>query len=191
MSSRSSIVRTVSALFLGAGLSLSVAACGGGAASGGGAETGGAAGSLVGKPAPEFTAETVGGEGPKTVKEAAGRVTVIDFWATFCGPCKKSFPKYQALVDEFGGDLAIIGVSVDEAENADKAKLEKFVSETGVKFGIVWDKSQSVVKTYGVEKMPTSFIIDKTGVIRHIHAGYGEGEEEKIAEEIRALVGGN
>jgi cytochrome c biogenesis protein CcmG, thiol:disulfide interchange protein DsbE len=188
MSSRSSIVRTVSALLLGAGLSLTLAACGGGAAEGGGAETASAEGGMVGKAAPEFTAEAVTGEGPKNVKEAAGKVTIVDFWATYCGPCKKSFPKYQELIEQFGGDLAVIGVSVDE-EDTDKGKLEEFVKATGVKFGIVWDKGKSAAKAYSPPKMPTAFVIDKTGVIRHIHAGYGEGEEEKIAEEIKALLG--
>ncbi len=188
MSSRSSIVRTLSALVTGAALSLTFVACGGGAAEGGGAETAGAEGGLVGKPAPEFAAEAVTGEGPKSVKEASGKVTIIDFWATYCGPCKKSFPKYQELVDQFGGDLSVIAVSVDE-EDTDKAKLEEFVKATGVKFSIVWDKNKSAAKAYSPPKMPTAFVVDKTGTIRHIHAGYGEGEEEKIAEEIKALIG--
>ena len=94
--------RTFGALFMGAALTLTLVGCGG--ASGAGAESGNSDGSLVGKPAPDFTAETVGGEGPKTVKEANGKVTIIDFWATYCGPCKKSFPKYQELVDQFGGE---------------------------------------------------------------------------------------
>jgi len=188
MSSRSSFVRPLCALFLGAALSLTLAACGGGAAEGGGAESGGADGSLVGKPAPAFTAESVGGEGPKSVADASGKVVIVDFWATFCGPCKKSFPKYQELVDQFGGDLAVIGVSVDESDT-EKAKLEEFIKATGVKFSVVWDKDKSAAKAYNPPKMPTAFIIDKTGVVRHIHAGYGEGEEDKIAEEIKALVG--
>jgi peroxiredoxin len=188
MSSRSSIVRTLSALLAGAALSLTLAACGGGA--GGGAETAsGAEGGLVGKPAPDLTAEAVTGEGPKNVKDASGKVTIIDFWATFCGPCKKSFPKYQTLVDDAAGNLAVIAVSVDEPDDTDKAKIEAFVKETGVKFAIVWDKDHSLAKKYGVEKMPTSFIVDKTGVIRHVHAGYADGEEDKIGEEVKALIG--
>jgi peroxiredoxin len=190
MSSRSSIVRTLSALLAGAALSLTLAACGGGAGSGGGAETAsGAEGGLVGKPAPDLTAEAVTGEGPKTIKDASGKVTIVDFWATFCGPCKKSFPKYQALVDDAAGNLAVIAVSVDEPDDTDKAKIEEFVKETGVKFAIVWDKDHSLAKKYGVEKMPTSFVVDKAGVVRHVHAGYADGEEDKIGEEVKALIG--
>ncbi len=187
MSSRSSNVRCLSALFLGAALSLTAAACGGGAAAGGGAETG-ADGSLVGKAAPDFTAEAVGGEGPKSVKEANGKVVIVDFWGTFCGPCKKSFPKYQELVDQFGGDLAVIAVSVDEPDT-EKSKLEEFIKTTGVKFSVVWNKDKSAAKSYGVETMPTAFVIDKTGVVKFIHAGYHDGEEDKLAEEIKGLIG--
>lgn len=185
MSSRSSFVRTFGALFLGATLASALVACGGG--SGGGAASGNADGSLVGKAAPDFKAETVSGSGPMTVKEANGKVTIVDFWATYCGPCKKSFPKYQELVDQFGGDLAVLAVSVDE-KDTEKAKLEEFVKAADVKFAVVWDKEHSAADAYKPPKMPTAFIIDKGGVVRHIHAGYGEGEEEKIADEIKALI---
>jgi thiol-disulfide isomerase/thioredoxin len=188
MSARSSILRSFSAIVLGASLSLTLVACGGG--SGAGAETAASAeGGLVGKKAPEFKAEKVAGEGPASIAEAAGKVTIVDFWATFCGPCKKSFPKYQELVDQYGSDLAVIAVSVDDPDDADKAKLEDFVKETGVKFAVVWDKEKSAVKQYAPPKMPTSFILDKEGVVKHVHAGYGDGEEDKIGEEIKALIG--
>jgi peroxiredoxin len=185
MSSRSSFVHTFGALFMGTALTLTLVACGGG--SGAGAASGNADGSLVGQQAPDFTAETVTGDGPKSVKEANGKVTIIDFWATYCGPCKKSFPKYQELIDQFGGDLAVLAVSVDEKDTG-KAALEEFVKATDVKFAVVWDKEHSAADAYKPPKMPTAFIVDKGGIVRHIHAGYGEGEEQKIADEIKALI---
>src|SRR5215831_5350305 len=113
---------------------------------GGGASTP-AGGGLVGQPAPSFTAEFMTGSGPKTLEEAKGKVIVLDFWAQYCGPCKKSFPKYQELVDQSGGDVAVLAVSVDEPadDSADEVKKTKekildFVKQTGVKFAIVWDK---------------------------------------------------
>lgn len=152
------------------------------------ASPGGAAHPLVGKPAPEFTAEKVAGEGPASLKEASGKVVIVDFWATYCAPCKKSFPKYQELVDQFAGDLAVIAVSVDEKDDVTKEQIEDFAKETGVKFAIVWDKEKSAAGTYSPPKMPSSFVVDKTGTIRHLHAGYESGEEAKIAEEIKALL---
>jgi cytochrome c biogenesis protein CcmG, thiol:disulfide interchange protein DsbE len=173
---------------------LAVVGCSGGdagagpaAPTGGGSESEGEGG-LIGSAAPEINAEHVMGEGPKTLGEASGKVVIVDFWATYCDPCKKSFPKYQELVDQFGGDLTVIAVSVDDPEDASQSKLEEFVNATGVKFPIVWDKDQSAAKKYNPPKMPTSFVIDREGKIRHIHAGYETGEEAKIADEVQALL---
>jgi len=183
-SSSPSLIRKATVLCASVALSLAAAACGGPAATaGGGATDAPASGGLVGSAAPEI------GEGPATLADASGKVVILDFWATYCAPCKKSFPKYQELVDQFGGELAVIAISVDNPEDATKEQLEAFVKETGVKFSIVWDKDQAAAKKYSPPKMPTSFVVDKTGVVRHIHAGYETGEEEKIAEEIKALLG--
>ncbi len=173
-------------------LAVFAAACGGGAAEGGGATAaaseGGAKGGLVGSPAPDFSAEPVTGSGPKTLGEAKGKIVILDFWGTFCEPCKKSFPKYQGLADQFGGDLAVLAVSVDEADGAKKEDLQKFAKDTNVKFAIVWDKDHQAVKKYNPATMPSSFIIDKQGVVRFVHTGYKDGEEAKIAEEVKSLL---
>lgn len=186
-SSSPSFVRKAAALFATVAISLTAAGCGGG--SGAGPADASSQGGLVGSAAPDITAETVTGEGPTSVKDASGKVVILDFWATFCAPCKKSFPKYQELVDQFAGDLAVIAVSVDDPDDATKEQIEEFAKETGVKFTIVWDKDKSAAKKYSPPKMPTSFIIDKDGVVRHMHAGYEDGEEAKIADEIKALLG--
>lgn len=165
--------------------------CSGGDGGGGVASpTGGDAegGALVGSKAPEISAAYVMGDGPKTLGEATGKVVILDFWATYCDPCKKSFPKYQELVDQFGGDLTVIAISVDDPEDASQNKLEEFVNATGVKFSIVWDKDQSAAKKYSPPKMPTSFVIDREGKIRFVHAGYETGEEAKIAKEVESLL---
>jgi peroxiredoxin len=150
---------------------------------------GGAAAALIGKAAPEFSAESVTGEGPTTLKDAKGSVVILDFWATFCGPCKKSFPKYQALVEQFGGEVNVLAVSVDEPDAVTKDQIAEFAKNTGVKFAVVWDKEQKAVKLYSPPTMPTSFVIDKEGVVRHVHSGYKDGEEDKIAQEVKALLG--
>jgi len=149
----------------------------------------GAAGALVGKPAPDFSADSVTGEGPTSLKDAKGTVVILDFWATFCGPCKKSFPKYQALVEQFGGEVNVLAVSVDEPDTVTKDQIVEFAKTTGVKFAVVWDKQQKAVKLYSPPTMPTSFVIDKEGVVRHVHSGYKDGEEDKIAEEVKTLLG--
>ncbi len=165
-----------------------LSACGGGAggASGGTTPSGEAA---EGKTADELSVTPVTGEGPKSLAEAKGKVVIVDFWATYCDPCRKSFPKYQEMVDQFGGDLAVIAVSVDDPSDVQEEKLKEFAAETGVKFSVVWDKEHKTAGLYSPPKMPTSFVIDKEGKIVHRHAGYESGEEDKIAEEVKALIG--
>ena len=141
--------------------------------------------------APEINAEAVSGEGPKNMKAAQGKVVIIDFWGTFCEPCKKSFPKYQEIVEQFPGDVTILAVAVDEPETTKKEQLEQFAKENHAKFAIVWDKDHSAAEKYGMRSltMPSSFVIDKGGVVRHLHVGFKDGEEKKINEEVKALLG--
>jgi cytochrome c biogenesis protein CcmG, thiol:disulfide interchange protein DsbE len=164
-------------------LSLAVAACAGGAA-----DPSGASHPLMGKPAPEISAEPVGGEGPKTLKEAQGKVTIVDFWATYCDPCKGSFPKYQAIVDQFPGQVAVIAVSIDDPESVQKEKLLAFAGESQARFALAWDKKHGDAGRYGVESLPTSFILDRQGVVRRVHVDFHKGEEAAIAAEVKALL---
>lgn len=194
MSRRLSFLRKTLTITASIAIALAATACGGGASTGPGPSTGGdtagsSGGDLMGKAAPEISATAVTGDGPATIAEAKGRVTIVDFWATFCEPCKKSFPKYQELMDKFGGDLVVIAVSVDNPEDVKEDALKEFAKTTNVKFKIVWDKDQSTVKKYNPPKMPTSFILDKDGNVKHIHAGYESGEESKIGDEVQALLG--
>ena len=142
----------------------------------------------TGEPAPEVQAESVNGAGPATLAEAKGLVTIVDFWATYCDPCRKSFPKYQEMVDKFAGKLVVIGVSVDDPEDAGTEEIQAFADELGVTFPIVWDKEQKTAEAYKPAKMPTSFVIDKKGSIRHVHAGYTADEADDIVKEIEALL---
>ncbi|WP_437580290.1 TlpA family protein disulfide reductase [Sorangium sp. So ce887] len=178
----------IAAVVLSASIALSLpAGCGGAAPAAPTAPQAG--GGLIGSAAPELAAEVVSGEGPSTLKDASGKVVIVDFWATYCHPCRKSFPKYQELVDRFGGDLAVLAVALDAPEDVSKEQLVEFADEAGVKFKILWDKDQSAVKNYNPRRMPTAFIVDRSGVVRHVHAGYEDGEEEKISREIEALLG--
>jgi cytochrome c biogenesis protein CcmG, thiol:disulfide interchange protein DsbE len=188
----SSTVRTLTSLTAFAALSFSVAACGGGGS--GAAATGadhpeGPGHPLLGKPAPEITSEFVSGDGPKTIKDAAGKVLILDFWGTFCEPCKKSFPKYQEIVDANGGSVVVLAVSIDEPDSKKKEDLEAFAKEHKAKFAIAWDKDHKAAEAYGLGSltMPSSFIIDKTGVVRHVHAGFKDDEVEVLNTELKAL----
>jgi peroxiredoxin len=155
-----------------------------------GAASGGEGGKgLVGKPAPDFAVAAVAnGKGKVSLDSLHGKVVLLDFWGTFCEPCKKSFPKLQDLYTKYGDSgLRILGVSEDEAD--DKDKIPEFASTYGAKFTLGWDRDKNVARSYKPETMPSSFLIDKNGVVRFAHVGYHDGEEVEIDKEIKELLG--
>lgn len=156
-------------------------ACGG--KLGGGAQAP-ANGELLGAQAPDFSLS--GPEGGAAIGPAAyrGKVLIVDFWATWCKPCRESFPAYQRLVDQFSGELAVIGVSVDD----DAAGIAAFRAETGVRFELVWDEGQAAASVYKPATMPTSYLIDRAGIVKFVHEGFHAGDEAELAQRVRTLV---
>ncbi len=139
---------------------------------------------LLGAEAPALDLPKPEGAGKVTLAGHSGHVVVVDFWATWCEPCRASFPAYQRLVDEFGGKLVVIGVSVDETPDG----IAGFVADTKVKFPIGWDDGQTAAQSYQPPKMPTSFIVDRSGIVRFVHAGFSPGDEAEIRQEVRSLL---
>lgn len=137
---------------------------------------------LEGAPAPDFDLPALTG-GNASPSARAGRVVLLDFWATWCEPCRKSFPEYQALSAEYGAELAVVAVSEDD----EAAGIDRFVQETGATFPIAWDGDKAVARRYQLRGMPTLFIIDKSGLIRFVHAGFRPGDEGQIRAAIDSL----
>jgi thiol-disulfide isomerase/thioredoxin len=136
---------------------------------------------LIGKRAPEILAEPVGGDGPRTIEQARGKVVIVDFWATWCRPCKESFPKYQKLADSFRGDVVVIAISVDDPDHVTIDKLLAFAKDTGVKFSVLWDKHLRMEARYMMPNgLPTSFVIDRNGTVRSVHLGYDAALQQEI-----------
>lgn len=139
---------------------------------------------LLGAPAPEFELREVSGGGDQSLAAHAGKVVIVDFWATWCQPCKQSFPSYQKLVQQLNGELVVVAISQDD----DAQGIAAFVSETGAKFPVVWDDGKAVAKSYDPPTMPTAFVIDKSGIVRFVHVGYHAGDEIVLEEEVRSLM---
>jgi len=139
---------------------------------------------LLGAQAPTLSVPGPDGKGSVALPGHAGKVVIVDFWATWCEPCRQSFPAYQKLVDEFGGKLVVVGISVDE----NPAPIRGFVSSTGVKFPIGWDEGQAAAQSYQPPKMPTSFIVDANGIVRFVHAGFSHGDEAQVRSEVKSLL---
>lgn len=111
-----------------------------------------------------------------------GKTVLIDFWASWCAPCRKSFPALDSLQKQFAAQgLIVLAVNVDE----DTAKMDQFMKDHPVSFAVVHDASQKLVEAAGVEAMPSSFLVDAAGVIRFAHAGF---KEESTPDEYRKEI---
>ncbi len=119
--------------------------------------------------------------------ELAGKVVLLDFWASWCGPCKASLPQLDKLYREYGKrGFVILGVSVDESS----ADMKAFLEAHPVSFPTVRDKAQTLVGQVSVDVMPTSLLINREGKVTKIHSGYqGEKTVEELRAEIEQLLG--
>jgi cytochrome c biogenesis protein CcmG/thiol:disulfide interchange protein DsbE len=166
------------------GLAVLLGACAGGMGGGGGSSSASATHALVGAPAPAFELGEVPSGRPQSLAAHAGKVVIVDFWATWCEPCKQSFPAYQKLATDLGDDVVVIGISQDD----DAKGIPLFLSRTGAKFPVAWDDGKAVAKAYDPPSMPTAFVIDKNGIVRFVHVGYRAGDEATLEDEARSLM---
>ncbi|MBX3181103.1 MAG: TlpA family protein disulfide reductase [Polyangiaceae bacterium] len=139
---------------------------------------------LVGAPAPAFELTQFGGDAVAGPSHTQGKVTLIDFWATWCEPCRDSFPVYDAIAKEYGDDLVIIAISEDEEPNG----IAAFHEQTNVSFPVYWDEGQRVAKDYDPPTMPTSYLVDRAGIVRYVHVGFNAGDEATLRSQISALI---
>lgn len=140
---------------------------------------------LVGKKAVEFTLPDVSG-GEVALQSFRGKVVLLNFWATWCGPCREELPELGRVQEKFRKrGFAVVAVTVDnELEN-----VRSFLKKYDLKLQALWDRRKKVAEAYGVEKMPSSYLIDRNGVIRFIHRGYSPEEFKRIEAEIDDLLG--
>jgi len=120
------------------------------------------------------------------VNAAAGQVRVVDFWATWCDPCRDQLPFLDRLSADHGPlGLSIYAISFDE----DRAALERFLEETPVSFAILWDKGGAALsERLEITRLPTTVIVDRKGVVREVHLGFDRDEEKKIEAIVRRLL---
>lgn len=123
---------------------------------------------------------------PNTLPSTNGKVVLLDFWASWCAPCKASFPVYSKLNEEFhDAGLVIIAVGVDDKLAAHNAFVEKLKPT----FPVVHDRTQSLVKVVNVKSMPTAYLIGRDGRVRSIHVGFfGRKTEAELRNEIQSLL---
>ncbi len=139
---------------------------------------------LVGSPAPDFTLKSRGGANLR-LSEEIGNVVMVNFWATWCGPCRQEMPMLDEIYERYQpAGFQLLGVNIDD----DSGKAERMATDLGVSFPLLFDNDKTVSRLYDVRAMPVTVLIDRDGVVRHVHHGYRPGFEDAYIAQVRDLL---
>jgi peroxiredoxin len=134
--------------------------------------------------APDFTLRTTAG-GNLRLQEQRGQVVMVNFWATWCGPCKVEMPHLVRLYEKYrASGFQLLGVNIDD----DPRNAVASATKLGITFPVLLDGDKRVSKLYDLSTMPTTLIIDRDGKLRHVHRGYREGYEQTYDQQVRELL---
>lgn len=137
----------------------------------------------VGNPAPDFVLESPAG--PVRLSDLRGKTVYLDFWASWCGPCRESFPWMNQMQTRYGGQgLYILGVNLDE----DSQDAQSFLKSVPAKFSVAFDPAGKTPRQYGVRGMPTSVLIGPDGKVLWVHSGFRQGSGAELEEKIRVVL---
>jgi len=136
------------------------------------------------EPAPDFTLKNQAGENVR-LEDMRGQVVMLNFWASWCGPCRQEMPLMDEIYEEYEKfGFTILAVNVDE----DAADADRFLSTVPVTFPILYDGESRVSELYGVDAMPTTVMIDRSGNKRFLHRGYQPGYEDDYRKQVKKLI---
>ncbi len=134
--------------------------------------------------APDFTLRTLGGPNLR-LQEQRGRVVLVNFWATWCAPCRQEMPHLSKLYDKYGSSgFVLLGVNVDD----DTRNAVDLATKLGLKFPVSLDSDKKVSRLYDLSAMPSTVLIDREGRVRYVHRGYKDGYEDTYDQQIRGLL---
>ncbi len=138
---------------------------------------------LVGKPAPDFTLRSDQGDNKK-LSEYRGKVVLINFWASWCGPCQQELPKLAELKDLHDvRDFELLSINIDE----EPEKALRLAKKVGINFPVLFDEEKQVSKLYDIDAMPMTVLIDRNGDVRFLHRGYKESYLGLYQQQIKKL----
>jgi peroxiredoxin len=139
---------------------------------------------LEGQVAPDFALKSSTGENLR-LSEYRGNVVMINFWATWCGPCRQEMPLLDELYTRYARvGFSLLGVNIDD----DSRRAMQMIEELGVSFPVLFDSRKEVSQLYQVEAMPATVLVDREGIVRYVHHGYKPGYEDKYLEQVRSLL---
>ena len=134
--------------------------------------------------APDFTLRSSEG-GNLRLAEQRGRVVLVNFWASWCGPCKIEMPHLNRLYEKYrSAGFVLLAVNIDE----DPRQAVALATRLGLRFPVLFDTNKAVSKLYALDSMPATVLIDRDGRVRHVHRGYRDGVEATYERQIRELV---
>ena len=135
-------------------------------------------------PAANFTLKSASGENIR-LSEYRGQVVLLNFWASWCGPCRQEMPKLDELHQKYASlGFTVFGVNVEQ----DRASADKVLRDIPVSFPVLFDDRNQVSELYDVDAMPVTVLVDRNGEIRFVHKGYKPGYEDHYEQQVRVLV---
>jgi peroxiredoxin len=135
-------------------------------------------------PAPQFALAARGGS-EINLAQYKGQVVMLNFWASWCGPCRQEMPLLENIYKKYNKlGFTLLGVNVEP----DSKAADDWLKQTPVSFPILYDKESKVSKMYDVSGMPSTVIIDRKGNVRVLHQGYKPGDENEYLDSIRSLI---
>jgi cytochrome c biogenesis protein CcmG, thiol:disulfide interchange protein DsbE len=138
----------------------------------------------AGQPAPAFSLPTAAGE-TVALESLRGKVVYVDFWASWCGPCKRSFPWMNELQEKFGArGFAVVAVNVDRR----REDARRFLDAVPARFTVVYDPEGRTPAAYAVPGMPTSYLVDARGNVVFVEQGFRDESRAELLERIRRAL---
>ena len=143
---------------------------------------------MISEKAPDFTLQNMKGE-TVALSELKGKTLILDFWATWCGPCIKSFPAMDQAVTKYKDNDKVQFLFINSWEKGEdkKEKVKNFIAKKDVDFNVLFDEDDAIINAYKVDGIPTKFVVDPDGNIRFKSVGFG-GNNEQIVEEIALMI---
>lgn len=137
----------------------------------------------LGKTAPQFTLQDLAGR-EVSLEDYRGKIVILDFWATWCGPCRRTMPILEEIQAEYNGKMSVLAINLRESKDA----VRDYILAQGLDATVLLDRDGSVGKQYGAAAIPMQFLVDQNGIVRDVLTGFSPGMRSRIREQINRLL---